>query len=89
MSEKNDFYPIVKKYIDQYDYYGLLADGAPNDEFETEAGMISRQIDRNSSVLEIAAAIASVMGRMFSNKEAPETFMEIAKLIHDEIVTLP
>ena len=26
-------FKIVKKYIDEYDYYGLLRDGAPDDEF--------------------------------------------------------
>lgn len=83
----NDYYPIVKKYIDQYDYYGLLADGAPNDEFETEAEMISRQINRDSSVQEIASVIASVMGRMFSNKETLEAFEETAELIHDKIAS--
>lgn len=28
---------IVKKYIDQMDYYGLLAGGAPFDEFDIES----------------------------------------------------
>ena len=36
---------IVKKYVDEYDYYGLLRDGAPDDEFISEA---LRMIDRIS-----------------------------------------
>ncbi len=85
VEEMNDLYPIVKKYIDKYDYYGLLADGAPRDEFETEAEMISRQIDQDSSVEEIASVMAAVMESTFFNKEKPESFMETAELIHDEI----
>ncbi len=32
---------IVKKYIDQMDYYGLLASGVPPDEFDIESKDIS------------------------------------------------
>lgn len=33
----NDKFKNVKKYIDEYDYYALLRDGAPDDEFVSEA----------------------------------------------------
>ncbi len=35
---------IVKKYIDQMDYYALLASGAPSDEFDIESRGISARI---------------------------------------------
>ncbi len=41
---------IVKKYIDQTDYYALLASGAPSDEFDIESKEISARIsDANAS----------------------------------------
>ena len=37
----NDIYPIVRRHIDKMDFYGLLADGAPSDEFEIETEMVA------------------------------------------------
>ena len=28
-------FDVIKKYIDEFDYYGLLASCAPNDEFDS------------------------------------------------------
>lgn len=34
-------FEIVKKYIDEYDYYKLLYSGAPDDEFDDYSQMIA------------------------------------------------
>ena len=51
---------VVKKYIDQMDYYGLLASGAPSNEFDIESKEISARISDDHSVQDIAEIIASV-----------------------------
>lgn len=40
----SDKFSTVKKYIDQMDYYALLAGGAPSDEFDMESKEISAGI---------------------------------------------
>ena len=37
-------YDVIKKYIDEFDYYGLLASCAPNDEFDSYSQMLSQRI---------------------------------------------
>ena len=37
-------FEIVKKYNDEYDYYDLLACGAPNDEFLETAKLIRKEL---------------------------------------------
>ena len=51
----NSKFKIVKKYVDEYDYYGLLRDGAPDDEFVSEALRISDRISEDSTIEQIAA----------------------------------
>ena len=46
----NSKFKIVKKYVDEYDYYGLLRDGAPDDEFISEALRISATHTLHSSL---------------------------------------
>jgi hypothetical protein len=50
-------FEIVKKYIDEYDYYDLLACGAPNDEFDRYSRKFANTItekewERNKNLLE-------------------------------------
>ena len=47
-----DRFHIVKKYIDQMDYYDLLASGAPSDEFDIESKEISARIRQEHTVWE-------------------------------------
>ena len=55
---------IVKKYIDQMDYYDLLASGAPSDEFDIESKEISVRIRDDHSVQDIAEIIALVFNKL-------------------------
>ena len=43
-------FEIVKKYIDEYDYYDLLACGAPNDEFDSYSRKFANTITEKDSI---------------------------------------
>jgi len=80
-------FTIVKKYIDEYDYYGLLRDGAPVDEFISESLRISDHISEDSSIEQIAATIADVFHTAFGNEEDPNHYMTVAQKIWSELHT--
>ncbi len=69
---------IVKKYIDEMDYYALLAGGAPSDEFDRESREIAERIDLNCSTEEIAAIIADIMNKAFDENDSADVFADIA-----------
>ena len=81
----NNKYTIVKKYIDEYDYWSLLEDGAPEDEFDLEARKISDLINADSSIERIAEVIAMVMRSAFGNEEKTENYLETARKIKSEL----
>lgn len=78
-------YRIVKKYIDEYDYYCLLSEGAPDDEFASESLRISDRISENSTIEQIAATIADVFHLAFGNEEHPEHYLSVAQKIWSEL----
>lgn len=80
-------FKIVKKYIDDYDYYGLLRDGAPDDEFVSESLRISDRISEDSSIEQIAATIADVFHIAFGNDEEPNHYIPVAQKIWSELHT--
>ena len=82
MSDK--FY-IVKKYIDQMDYYDLLASGAPSDEFDIESREISSRVRYEHSVQEIAEIIASVFNEYFDEHDDATAFLSVAEQIKKEL----
>ena len=81
----NGNFKIVKKYVDEYDYYGLLRDGAPDDEFVSEALRISDRISEDSTIEQIAAIIADVFHLAFGNEEHPEHYLPVADQIWSEL----
>ena len=76
---------IVKKYIDQMDYYGLLAGGAPFDEFDIESKKISKIIRYDHSVQEIANIMASVFNEQFGEHDNASAFLSVAQQIKNEL----
>ena len=78
-------YLTVKKYIDEYDYYSLLKQGAPENEFASEAYKISELISEESSVEQISETIAKVMHLAFGNDEIAEKYLDIARKINAEL----
>ena len=82
----NDIYPIVRRHIDKMDFYGLLADGAPSDEFEIEAEMVARAIRPDMSADEITLIIANIFNEQFSTSHPLSEFAPTAEGIKSELV---
>ena len=79
---------VVKKYIDQMDYYGLLASGAPSDEFDIESKEICARIRDEHSVQDIAEIIAAVFNKYFDEHDDATVFLAVAEQIEKELVNL-
>ena len=80
---KASLYQIVKPHIDQMDYYGLLASGAPKDEFDSEIQEICRRIRAEQSAAEIAEVIADVFNKNFDEANSMTDFLSVAEQIKD------
>ena len=78
-------FEVVKKYIDEYDYYGLLKCGAPNDEFDGYSQKITEVITENNTVEDIATLIAGIIDNAFGEEVKPEKFLEISKKIKNAL----
>lgn len=70
-------YSIIKKYIDEFDYYALLKNGAPSNEFDSYSRELTKQIQESDTVEKIAV----VLDIAFGNEVYPEKFMEVARKI--------
>ena len=81
-------FEIVKKYIDEYDYYDLLACGAPNDEFDSYSRKFANTITEKDSIEDIARLISETIDKAFAEEIKPEKFLETAKLIRKELFYL-
>ena len=81
----NEKYLIVKKYIDIMDYYGLLACGAPEDEFDSESEEIAARIHPGLSSDEIATVIADVFIANFNEYKEDEWFLPVAEQIKNAL----
>jgi len=73
-----DKFAVVKKYIDEFDYYSLLKHGAPADEFDSYSCEFAEQIQENDTVEEIAYIISNRVDRAFGEKVCPDKFLETA-----------
>ena len=80
-----DKFLVVKKYIDQMDYYALLAEGSPSDEFDIESRMISEMLQYDHSAQEIANIIASVFNKEFGEHDDASVFLSVAERIKSEL----
>ncbi len=74
-------FEIIKKYIDEYDYYDLLACHAPNNEFDSYSRKIADDITKNDTVEDIAMLIANTIDKAFGEKINSDKFLDIAKKI--------
>ena len=74
-------YEIIKKYIDAYDYFGLLTCGAPKDEFDTYSRALAETISENDTAEHIAALIANTLDKAFAEEIDPQKFTETANKI--------
>ena len=78
-------YEIIKKCIDEYDYYDLLACYAPKDEFDSYSRKVAESISENDTIEEIALIIANTMDKAFGEEIRLEKFLETAKKIKTAI----
>lgn len=74
-------FEIIKKYIDEYDYYGLLASNAPKDEFDRYSQKFADEITESDTVEGIAMLLAQTMHKAFAEDIRPEKFLETAQKI--------
>ncbi len=81
----SDKFRVIKKYIDQMDYYDLLETGAPSDEFDIESVEISARVRYEHSVQEIAEIIASVFNEYFNEHDDAAKFLSVAEQIKNEL----
>ena len=81
----SDKFRIIKKYIDQMDYYDLQEAGAPSDEFDIETKEICARVRCEHSVLKIAEIIASVFNERFNEHDDAVKFLSVAELIKNEL----
>ena len=72
---------IVKEELDRFDAYGLLAAGAPADEFESETVLICARLRRDTEAPEIARIMADVFNRQFEPIFRPAQFRASAERI--------
>lgn len=82
----SDKFLVIKKYIDQMDYYDLLASGAPSDEFDIESKEISSRVRYDHSVQDIAEIIASVFNEYFDEHDDATVFLVVAEQIEKELL---
>lgn len=68
------------------DYHGLLASGAPDNEFDIELKEISRRIDLDKSTDDIAKIIADVFNFRFGEKDDAEVFLSVSEKIKNELL---
>lgn len=63
--------PICRSVIHEWDPYGLLKGGAPDDEFDSEIKAIVKQLDRINSPTDAAHLISRVISSAFEPKLFP------------------
>ncbi|MBQ8323879.1 MAG: hypothetical protein IJX82_01865 [Clostridia bacterium] len=76
---------LISTVICDLDPMGLLAGGAPEDEYEPEIREIGERITPELSAEEIASLMAEVFSRMFSVEEPAEKYLTAAKGVRDAL----
>jgi len=74
-------FEIIKRYVDEYDYYGLLSCDAPDDEFDGYSRKLADVITKDHTAEDIALLLAETMDKAFAEEIRPEKFMETARKI--------
>ena len=74
-------YQVVKFAIDEFDFYGLLKDGCPADEFDAESKAIAKRISKEDTESQIAKVIADVFNKAFDCHLQASDYIEPAKRI--------
>lgn len=78
-----ELFSVVKDVLKEIDMYGLIENGAPEDEFDTEAEMIVEKIKPGSSIEDISGIIADVLNKMFGVNIDRLKYLKEAKKIYE------
>ncbi len=78
-------FQVIKKYIDEFDYYSLLAHGAPSDEFDSYTQILTDKITEEYTIEDIAMLMAETMDKAFENEIKPEKYIDTAGKIRDAL----
>ncbi|MBR3924166.1 MAG: hypothetical protein IKJ45_13695, partial [Kiritimatiellae bacterium] len=81
-------YNIVRNALQKLDPCALLAQGAPEDEFDTEAHEISRIINFKSSPRNIAEAFAIVLNNAFNWTNDASDYLFIAEEVYTNLQSI-
>ena len=78
---------VIGQVIRAWDPYGLLAGGAPTDEFNSEIAAVVRQIDRINSPKDAAEVISRVFASSFeTDLFTPIKCFEIGERLHAALI---
>jgi hypothetical protein len=69
---------LVRESVHRIDPYALIAEGAPEDEFNSEILAIAGKVSRCSSPHEVAQAIAGIFSKAFSEEIPVSAYYEEA-----------
>ena len=78
-------FEVIKKCIDEFDYYGLLERGAPSDEFDNYSRRLVWIIDETDTVENIAMKIAELMDSAFGETVHSDKFIGLAQKIKESL----
>jgi len=76
---------IVTKHINNWDPEYLFADGAPDDEYESEIAKIVEAVLKSKDEIEVAEAIQDTFGYFFGRDYDFEDCYSIAKNVWKEL----
>lgn len=84
--ENINAFSIVEKHINEWDYWGLLATGAPPDEYEMEIKKIVNALPNVKSDMDLAHIIKGVFDKAFAHDHNLEWCSIVAKKIRSEFI---
>lgn len=84
--KKNIAFDIVAKHINKWDSWGLLAGGAPLDEYDIETQRIVNSLPLIKNQMNLAHTIKEVFDKAFGEEHDLENCFNVAKDIWDELM---
>jgi hypothetical protein len=83
--KKNAAFLIVEKHINHWDAWGLLAGGAPPDEYDLEIKKIVDALSNIKDQSELATIVKNVFDKAFGEEHKYEECLNVADLIWDDL----
>jgi hypothetical protein len=81
-----DLFNLVRSVVRDWDPYGLIAGGAPDDEWDGEARSLVKQVRRIRSAIDAAHAVSRVFSSSFHPKGfGPDDCREVGQRVFDAL----